>query len=100
MAWGRLFNDRKDVVRTEDLVFLAVQFDFGAAVLADEHAVAFLDFERDFFAVVIGLAGAQRNDDAFHGFFLGGIRNDDAALFGFLLFDGFHEETIAERFDV
>ena len=67
----------------------------GAAValrLRREIAVAFL--------LVVGLAGAERDDDAFHGFFLGGIRNDDAALFDFLLFDSFHEETVAEGFNV
>ena len=33
-----------------------------------------------FFAFVIGLAGAEHADDAFLRFFLGGFRNDDAAL--------------------
>src|SRR6516162_1146027 len=83
-CWS-LFNDCKDVVRTEDLVFLAVQFDFGAAVFADQHAVALLDFEGDLLPVVVRLAGAERHDDAFHGFSLGGIGDDDPALFDFLL---------------
>ena len=68
--------------------FSPVEFDFGAAVLADEHAVADLDFERNFLAV-IGLARAQRADDTFLWFFLGGIRDNDSALFCFLLFNRF-----------
>ena len=73
--------------RRQNLVFLAVNLDFRAAVFADEHAVALLDFKRDFLAVVVGFAGAERDDDAFLRFFLGGIGDDDAALFGFLLFE-------------
>jgi len=76
-----LFYDSEDVVGAHDLELLAIQLDFGAAVLADEHAVTDLDLERDFLPVVIGLAGAQRTDDAFSGFFLGGIGDDDAAFF-------------------
>src|SRR5437899_2000629 len=39
-------------------------------------------------------------DDAFLGFFLGGIGNDDAALLDFLLFDRLNEEAVSEGFDV
>ena len=84
----------------EELVFLAVELDFGAAVFADEHAVAHLDFERDFLAVVVGLARAERADDAFLRFFLGGIGDDDSALLDFLLFDRFNQNAIAEGFYV
>jgi hypothetical protein len=79
------------------LVFLAIEFDFRAAVFADEDAVAFLDFERNPFAIVVGFADAERDDEAFHRFFLGGIGNDDSALFAifFLFFDRFNEDPIA-----
>ena len=70
----------EDVVRAQDLVFLVVDLDFGAAVLADQHAVALLDFKGNFLAVVVGLAGAERDDVAFLRFFLGGVGNDDPAL--------------------
>lgn len=94
----RLFNDGDDVIGIKDLVILIIDFDFGAAVFADEHAVALLDFKGDFFAIVVGFSGAEGDNETFGGFFLGGIRNDDAALFGFLLFDGFHEDPVAEGF--
>jgi len=67
----------QDVVRGQNLVFLAVNLDFGAAVFAHEHAVALFDFKRDFLPVVVGFAGAEGDDDAFLRFFLGGIGNDD-----------------------
>ena len=58
-----LFDDGEDVVGAEDFVFLVVEFDFGAAVFADEDAVALFDFEGDFLAVVVGFAGAEGDDD-------------------------------------
>ena len=96
----KLFQNSEDVVARQNFVFLAVNLDFRAAVFADQNAVAFFDFKRDFFAVVVRFAGAERDDDALGRFFLGGIGDDDAALFGFLLFDRFHEDAVAERFDV
>jgi hypothetical protein len=95
-----IVDDCEQVVGAENLVLLAVQLDFRAAVFGDEHAVALLDFKGDFLAFVVGFARAERDDDAFLGLFLGGIGDDDAALFGFLLFDGLNEETISEGFDV
>ena len=40
-----LFDDARMSSELQDLVFLAVEFDFRAAVFADEDAVALLDFE-------------------------------------------------------
>src|SRR6185295_108693 len=57
-----LVNDREEVVGAKNLVLLAVQFDFRAAVFADEHAVTLLDFKGHFFAVVIGFARAERDN--------------------------------------
>src|SRR6266487_2791819 len=95
-----LLDHSEDVVGAHDLELLAIQLDFRAAVLADQDAVAFLDFERDFLPVIIGLARAERDDDALLGLFLGGIGDDDAALLGFLLFSRLNEETVSEGFDV
>src|SRR2546430_6556999 len=96
-----LFDDGKDVITVEDLVVLAVKFDLSAAVSADQHAVALPDFEGYVPAIVVGLAGAERHDHAFHGFFFGGIGNDDSALLAFILFlfDRCHENPIAHRSD-
>src|SRR6266404_1505483 len=59
-----LFDHGEDVVGTHDFVFLAVELDFRAAVLADQHAITFLDFKGNFLAIVIGLAGAQGNNNS------------------------------------
>ena len=95
-----LIQNGQDVVRGQNLVFLAVNLDFRAAVFADEHAVALLDFKRNFLSVVVGFAGAESDDDAFLRLLLGGIGNDDAALLDFLLFDRLDQDAVADRFNV
>src|SRR6266516_3124030 len=80
-----LFDDGEDVITVEDLVFLAAQFNFSAAVFADQHAIALLDFEGNFPPIVVCFAGANGNDETFHGFLLGGIGNDYPALLAFVL---------------
>ena len=68
--------------------------------LRDEHFVALLDGELDYLAVVIAFAGAEGDDFAFLRLFFGGIRNDDAAFFDFLLFERLHEDAISEGSNV
>src|SRR5256885_6738795 len=82
----RLFDDGEDVITVEDLVILAVQFDFSAAVSADEHTVALLEFKGNLPAIVVGLTSAEGHDHAFHRFFFGGIGDDNLALLAFVLF--------------
>src|ERR1043166_1373427 len=94
----RSFDDRKDVVGGENSVFLPVQFDFRAAIFGYEHAVAFLHFERDLLPLVVCFTSAEGYHQAFHRFFFGRVGNDDSALFGFLLFDRFHEDAVADGF--
>ena len=53
---GRLALDHaQDVFLAHDEVFLAIDLDLGARVLAEEDLVADLDVERDEFAVVVDL---------------------------------------------
>ena len=51
----------------------------------------------DFLSVVIEFAGAESDDFPFLRLFLGGIGNDDTALFYFLLFERLHEHPVSER---
>jgi len=53
---GLLLDDREDLVLTEDQVLDPVDLDLGAAVLAEEDAVACLDLERAHRAVLKDLA--------------------------------------------
>src|SRR5262245_4631382 len=53
-----LLEDAEDVVLAQDHVLGAVDLHVGAAVLADQDAVALLDLERDVLAVLRDAAGA------------------------------------------
>jgi hypothetical protein len=65
-----------------DHVFDTVELDFGPRPLAEQHSVADLDVDRDELAALIATTRANGNDLPFLGFFLGGIRDDDAATAG------------------
>src|ERR1043165_9119600 len=95
-----LFDHGQDVVRVQDLVLFAIQLDFSAAVFADQDAVTLFDFEWDFLPAVVGFAGSEGDNDTFGWLLFRGIGNDDSALFGFLLFGGFYQNSIAQRFKV
>src|SRR5208283_4999320 len=86
----------KDFVLAENQVFLALDLDFAATVLAEEHAITNFDVERNAFAL-LALAGADGDDLALLRLFLRGVRDDDATLDGFLLFNTLHDNAIVER---
>ena len=70
--------------------FSPFDFDVGAGVLAVVDGVADADAEVHRLAVVIELAGADGDDFALGGLFLGRVRQDDAAgglFLGFRLLD-------------
>src|SRR3954462_11441780 len=92
----RLTNDAEDVVLAHDQVGLTVHLDLGAAVFGDKDLVALLHGELDLLAVIVHFAGAERYDAALLRLFLGGIGDDDPALFGFFLFDRLHKHAISE----
>src|SRR6187455_537747 len=72
-----------DVGLLHDQEFLAVELDLCARPLAEQHAVACFQVDRNELAVLVAAAGADRNDFTFLRLLLGGIRDDDPA-FGFL----------------
>ena len=51
-----LLNDGENVIAVEDFKLLAIEFHFGAAILGDQHAVTFLDFDGNALAVVVQFA--------------------------------------------
>ena len=63
-------------------MFLAIEFDLGAGVLAEQHAVFLLDVQGTHGAVFQHLAVANRDDFTLDGLLFRGVRNDDSA-FGF-----------------
>src|SRR5688572_8563409 len=83
LAFGRrdgLLDDAHDVGLLHDEEFLAVELHLGARPFAEQDAVAGLHVERLDLAGLVAGAGADGDDLALLRLFLGGIRNDDAAL--------------------
>src|SRR4029079_3860519 len=82
---GNVVEDAHDVAFLHDQQLLAVELDLGAGPLAEQHAVANLEVDRDQLAGRVAATRADGGDFALRGLFLGTVRNDDAAsglLFG------------------
>ena len=75
----RLVEHAHDVGLLHDQELLAIDLDFGPRPLAEQHAVADLDVDWDKLASLVAAAGADSNDLALRGLFLGGVGNNDAA---------------------
>src|SRR5512136_1843771 len=77
---------RQDLFFAQDHVLDVIDGDFGAAVLADEDPVPFLDLEGNDFAFIIDPALARGDDLGLLGLLFGGVRDDDASLLDFPFF--------------
>ena len=66
-----LVDHGQDILGGEDLVLLAIQFDFGPAILGHKHAISLLHFERNFLSVVASFAGAECDNEALHWLLFG-----------------------------
>src|SRR5262245_39424496 len=78
LLFGRRFLDHAhDVAFLHDEDLDAVELHLGARPLAEQHAVADLQVERDELSAFVAAAGADGGDFALRGLFLGGVRNDD-----------------------
>ena len=69
-----------DVGFLHDQDLITVDGDFGARPLAEQHAVADLDVDRDQLAGLVTAAGADCGAFDLGGLFLGGVGDNDAAL--------------------
>src|SRR6266404_5825523 len=90
-------DDTHDVGFLHDHQLLAVDLDLGARPLPEQDAIAGLDIERVNLAVLAASPRPDRDDLAFHGFFLGGVGNDDPSRRLRLLLDAPHEHAIVQR---
>src|SRR6266545_3664201 len=79
LAGFRLYEHAHDVAFLHDQVLDAVDLDLGAGPLAEQHAVAGLDIDRDELAGLVAGAGTDCHDPALLRLLLGGVRDDDAA---------------------
>src|SRR5712671_5605088 len=94
---GQIGEDAHDVAFLHDQQFLTIEFDLGAGPLAEQHTVADLKIDRDQLAHLVAAARADRGDFALRGLFLGGVRNDDAALGLFFGVDALDHDAVVER---
>src|SRR5215471_2770785 len=96
---GRTAELRENLFLSEDQQFFAIDFDFAAAVLAEQHAVADVDVEGDALAL-LALARTDGDHFALLRFLFCRVRDDDAALDGFLLFNALHDHTVVQRGEI
>ena len=91
------FDDAHDVALLHDQEILAVEDDLGAGPFAEQDAVANLQIDRDQLAGFVTAARPDGGDFALGGLFLGGIRNDDAALGFFFSVDALDHNAVVQR---
>src|SRR5207302_13413 len=70
LGGGEIGQNAHDVVLLHNQQLLAIELDLGAGPLAEEHAVADLEIDRDQLAGFVAAAGADRRDLALRGLFL------------------------------
>src|SRR5689334_3077544 len=78
LGGGNVGENAHDVAFLHDQEILAVDLDLGAGPLAEQHAVADLEVDRDQLAGFVAAARADGDDFALGGLFLGSVGNDDA----------------------
>src|ERR1700741_439958 len=94
---GGVAENTHDVALLHDQQLLAVDLDLGARPLAEQHAVADLDVDRDQFAALIAAARANGDNFALGGLFLGRVGNDDAASGLLFSFDALDYDAVVKR---
>src|SRR5580704_18196219 len=93
----RLGDHAHDVGFLHDQKLVAVELDFGARPLAEQHAVAGFDAHRGELAALVAAAGADGDDLALLRLFLHRVGNDDAALGLCLGVDTLDDHSVMER---
>src|SRR5215213_3703705 len=94
---GALVEHAHDVRLLHDQQLVAVELDLGAGPLAEQHPVADLDAHRNQVALLAAGAGADGQDLALHGLFLGGVGDDQPALGLRLLLDALDDDAVVQR---
>src|SRR3984885_10123274 len=92
-----LLEDTEDFFFAHDQQFFAVDLDLGARVLAEQNAVAGLDIEREYLALVVRLALADGEDFALLWLLFGGVRDDDAATNALAFFNSPNQNPVVQR---
>src|SRR6476659_8343243 len=90
-------EDAEDFVLSHDEIFLTVNLDLRAAVLAESNPVAWLNVQRLTRPVVLVFAFTCCDYFSFLRLFLGGIRNDDFTTDLLTLFDSTYDHAVMKR---
>src|SRR5688500_18935028 len=93
------FDDAHDVFLAHHEELIAFDLYGLAGILAEQHAVADLDVDRDQLAVVVLLALADGDDLALVGFLGGGVGDDDATGGLTLFLNALDDHAIMKRAD-
>src|SRR3984893_6183669 len=94
---GQIGENAHDVALLHDQELLAVELDLSAGPLAEQHAIAKLEIDRNELAGFVTDARTHLRDFALRGFFRGTVRNDDAAC-GFVFgIDAFDHDAFVQR---
>src|SRR5262245_34036898 len=97
IAWIDSGDHAHDVGLLHDQEFVAVELHLGARPLAEQHAVAGLDVDRDQLAAFVAATGADGDHLALRRLFLGGVGNDDAAGGLLLGVDTLDDHAVVQR---
>src|SRR6516164_9201827 len=92
-----LLDDAHDVALLHDQELFAIDLDLGAGPLAEQHAVANLDVDRDELAVLVAATRPDCDDLALRGLFLRSVGNDDAAGGLFLGVHALDDDAVVKR---
>src|SRR5437016_7438986 len=97
LAGVRLIKNAHDVALLHNEVIDAVELDLRAGPFSEQDTVA--SFQVDWYQVALVVAAARTGGDdlAFRGFFLRGIRNDDAACSLIFGIDALDHHAIVKR---
>src|ERR1700730_14389017 len=79
LCGGQIGENAHDVALLHDQQFLTIELDLGARPLAEQHAVADLEIDRNQLAGFVAAARTNGGDFALRGLFLGAVRDNDAA---------------------
>src|SRR5947199_5830930 len=97
LAGDGLFENAHDVAFLHDQEIDAVDLDLGARPLAEQHALADLEIDRNQFAGLVAAARTDSHDLALRGLLFGGVGNDDAARGLLLGIDALDDDAVVKR---
>src|ERR1700722_19615357 len=90
-------DDSQDFFFTQNQKFIAVEFDFGSGIFAEENAVSRLDVQRCNGSVFQTLAAANGDHFALLWLFFGRVRDNDSTAYRFLFVNSLDQNSIVQR---